>query len=125
MGFLLEIRAEIEPTEDKEKVIKAIKNIFPYVEISVEDNIIYGKSNDGSSLDRFFELIKVQRIVDAALRYLDRSTTGNVVEIKLNRLAAYRNSVNFSSSARLPIYVKITTEHWERIRRELEKCIMS
>ena len=109
--FLIKIKAEIQPTEDKEKVESAIKNIFPDIELQEENGFIIGVSEDKSCLRRFKDLILVQRISKTAEDYLLKCIDGNKLIFNLNRLAAFSNTVNFSESAKPPIVVEIISDN--------------
>lgn len=86
------LRAECYPTEDKGKVVRSIQRLFPDAEISGE-SVISGMSR---SLDEFGELLKRQRIRDAARAVMRRNMKGNSTSFRLNKQVAAVGKVSFS-----------------------------
>lgn len=91
---MLEIRvsARCYPTEDKEKVVRAIKSIFPDASVQGEELLIAG----ASSIDMFAELLKRQRIRDAARRVMRRNMSGSSTKFRLNKQVAAVGKVSFA-----------------------------
>ncbi|MBN1785920.1 MAG: hypothetical protein JW825_02870 [Candidatus Methanofastidiosa archaeon] len=102
------VRARINPTEDEEKVIKAIKNIFPNIELLNDDEYLVGESGALEDLSMLKVLIDAQSIRDSARKAIRNGKDGDGTRIHLNRQAAFVGKVNFSSDSPLgPIVVKI------------------
>ncbi len=87
----VEIETPLHPTEDAEKVIKAIKNLFPEAKIEVDD-VVRGKSE---VVDHFRELLRRQRILDTARTEMIRNTSGNEITLLLNKQTATVSKINF------------------------------
>lgn len=111
------VEAELRFTEDQEKVVKAIKNLFDLEDIRIEKkgrfSRIIGFSENISSLKRFREKIWQQRILDTARSIMLRGSGENYVYFMLNKQAAYNGKVSFiedeKESSLGPIIVKIET----------------
>lgn len=93
---LLSVEVEIEtfvhPTEEEEKVLKAIRNLFPDARIEVEENRVFAIARD---LKHFKELLKRQKILDTARSELLRGRRGNEVVVFLNKQTATVSRINF------------------------------
>jgi len=88
----IRLSARCFPTEDREKIISGIKSIFPDAEIDGDDPIIA----ISSSLDMFAELLKKQRIRDAARRIMRRHIRGQSTSFSLNKQVATVGKISFS-----------------------------
>ncbi|HEX9429962.1 MAG TPA: RNA-binding domain-containing protein [Candidatus Bathyarchaeia archaeon] len=123
MSFLVHSEAEIRPTEDAEKVKKAVTNILRgEVEVRQVDEwsgkvILDGK--DQSSLERFRMILQRDRIRAAARSVLRRSVEGNRLVFYLNKQAAYAGHVSFSApegeSPMGPIQVIVEAENPDQL----------
>jgi uncharacterized protein len=89
---LVTISAKCYPTEDPAKVERAILNLFPGSEVERSADAIMAKTR---SLERFKELIRNHRILDATRRVLVRGTSGNGTRFALNKQAALSGKVSF------------------------------
>jgi len=87
------LHADIRHTEDPDKVKLAIKNLFPDVQIDIQNMKITAHSN---TLDRFQELLKRQRIRSSARSLLLKKCGKNTIVFKLNKQLAYMNKINFA-----------------------------
>ncbi|MFQ6106898.1 MAG: RNA-binding domain-containing protein [Thermoplasmata archaeon] len=94
----VEVEAPCNPTEDVKKVEKAVKKIFPDLEISIKAGRLIGT---GSSIGRFGECLKDQRIRSAARAVLLSSQTANRVTFTLNKQVAFIGKVSFGSGSPL------------------------
>lgn len=88
----------MKPTEDADKIMKAVLNIFPDAELEVIANEVRGTA---SSIERFGELLRSQKIRDAARGVLHRSISGNELRFPLNKQVAFMGKVNFDSEGPL------------------------
>ncbi len=104
------VEAEVRPTEDAEKVRRAINNIFEG-EVRVEGNMARLECRNLTCLTRFHLKLRQQRILDTARSVLKKSTYGGYIEFMLNKQAAYAGKVSFvtdpSESPMGPIQVLI------------------
>lgn len=99
---MVKIRVEVEvrPTEDLEKVRKALLNVFEPGKIEVIERdkgykLLVGKSNSYRSLLKIHELIRRERIMDAARGMLRKGVMGNMLIFKVNKQAAYQGRLSF------------------------------
>ena len=104
----LTIRTRCHLTEDREKVARAITNVFPDAEIQGDDPMIA----HSHSLETFRDLLKRQRIRDAARAVLRRVLKGGSTSFVLNKQVASVGKISFSeeSHALGGIEVIVSTE---------------
>lgn len=102
IGGNVEIKVEVEvnPTEDENKVRVAVQRIFGDIDLqSVEKGEyrrLVGKAEGIESLARFYELLRRERILDAARTVLLRGLLGNKITFYLNKQVAYVGHISFS-----------------------------
>lgn len=101
----IEIETDIYPTESEEKVIKAIKNIFPDAEISISNDKVMARAK---SLERFRELLRKQRILDTARTEILRGKKGSEVVVYLNKQTATVSRINFCDADAILSPLKVT-----------------
>ncbi len=89
------LRAECNPTEDREKVVRSIQRLFPDAVISGE-SVISGVSR---SLGEFGEMLRRQRIRDAARAVMRRNMRGNTTSFRLNKQVAVVGKISFSEES--------------------------
>jgi len=96
------IRAEVEirPTEDENKVLKALKNIIFIESVRILDigrgfKIAIAESNDVSALLKLYELFRRQRILDTARNVMLKNARNGILTLQLNKQAAYQGVVSF------------------------------
>jgi len=92
---VLRVRVEtpVRPTESPEKVIAAVRNLFPDLTIESVDDRLVGTTE---SLDHLRERIRDQRIRDTARRQLLAGRRGDRTTVSLNKQAAAVGVVNFA-----------------------------
>ncbi len=93
--------AEVRPTEDREKVKKAITNLFAgNIETQGEDDD-YGRAwleGEGyGALERFKMILQRDRIRAAARAQLFKGIEGSRIVVFLNKQVAYVGHVSFSA----------------------------
>ena len=121
--FRIEIKAELRPTEDVDKVLKAIKNIFGIDKYEVKEeglySVIKASSSDIRSLLKFHEILRQSRILDTARKILSSGRRGEEIIFKLHKQSAYAGKISFvtfeSESPMGPIEVRIVTDNPEKI----------
>lgn len=101
----IEIETDIYPTESEEKVIKAIKNIFPDAEISISNDKVMARAK---SLERFRELLRKQRILDTARTEILRGKKGSEVVVYLNKQTATVSRINFCDADAILSPLRVT-----------------
>ncbi len=91
--FMLIVTCEVRPTEDKDKVVKAVTNLFSLSKIEVVEDYPYnklvGESDKIESLVKLHRLLRQERILDAFRNVLLNNKVGNTTEFKLNKQSAY------------------------------------
>jgi len=83
------------PTEDREKIVRGILSIFPDAEFDGTDPI----TAVSSSLDTFAELLKRQRIRDAARQVMRRNARRQSISFSMNKQVATVGKISFSEEA--------------------------
>ena len=93
MSMYLEGSVVINPTEDPEKDLRCIFNIFPDCDTVVTD---VGIEFSTGNLDRFVEILTEQQIRDTALMVIGRELEGDTARFHLNKQAAFMGYINFT-----------------------------
>jgi len=105
------VETPVHPTENPDKVMIALRNLFPDVRIESTEGRIVGMTEN---LDRLRELIRTQRIRDTARRQLLAGRRGNRTTVSLSKQAAFVGVVNFAASSPLgDITVEIESDDLE------------
>lgn len=86
------LRARCFPTEDRGRVVAAITGLFPDADVQGADPV----TATSSSVERFGELLRRQRIRDAARVVMRRGLRGNSTSFRLNKQVAAVGKVSFS-----------------------------
>jgi predicted RNA binding protein with dsRBD fold (UPF0201 family) len=88
------VSARVFPTEDVEKVIEAISNIFDYDELEIGDGYVKVMGNR-SSLQFMKESLEKRRIREVARRIFLNGMEGDVLTFKISKQAAFVGNINF------------------------------
>ncbi len=94
------IESNILPTEDESKVERAVRNIFPLIEIHFEENKgrkIKGHAKGLKILSEFRSLLKRSRIRAAARSIMLSSMSASTIILALNKQAAYAGHISFTT----------------------------
>ncbi len=112
------IRVPLRPTEDPEKVRRAILNLFPESEIAIDGGEVVAKT---LSLERFETMIRNQRILDSVRHALLAGASPGSTVISLNKQTAFVDRVSLSEgkAALGNIEVTIESEEIERLIDEI------
>jgi hypothetical protein len=113
------VEAEINPTESEDKVKQAIENIFGNVETKVQSiykgGLLTAETRSLESLTKLYNLLRRERVRDAARRVLFDGLSGKTINFCLNKQVAFAGHVSFSKevaeSPLGPIKVKIECEN--------------
>jgi hypothetical protein len=108
----VKVEAPVRATEDPEKVGEAVLNVFPELEIEVEDDAVRG-TGDSGSLRNLQEALEKRRIRLTARNILKKHLRGNSTWFYINKQAALMNRVNVleeSISALGDILVEIESD---------------
>ena len=91
--MILKGRLPILPTEDPDKVLLCVLNLFPDSEvISSKDDVSFQTTD----VSKFIELLREQQIRDTAVMIIERRTSGDSTSFILNKQAAFMGRVNFT-----------------------------
>ncbi|MEM0015008.1 MAG: RNA-binding domain-containing protein [Zestosphaera sp.] len=121
--FLLTVTCELRPTEDRDKVVKAITNLFTLERVEVVEDYPYsrvvGESRRVESLTKLHHLLRQERILDTVRGVLLGGKAGNTVEFKLHKQSAYvgrATIVTLDSESPLgPIVVRVTSDKIDEV----------
>ncbi len=112
------ILVKVNPTEDPEKVKRSVQNVFPTLDFKripqkrgyLLTTEVYGKAG----LSKLYDLLRRERILDAARATLFKGTDGNKITFYLNKQVAYVGHVSFcepvGESSLGPIKVDISCD---------------
>lgn len=98
-------RTEVTPTEELNKVIRALSNIFNYDEIEVEDGYVYVTGSKESLIKIRESLIK-RKIRSTARSIMIKSITNNTnneIKFNLSKQAAFVGVPNFVEGELSPL----------------------
>lgn len=118
MNCKFKARTPYKPTEDLNRVIQAISNLFDYdsLEIDEEEVIVKG---DVRSLQKLQEALEKRRIRSAARRIMSKNTVQGKFRFLLNKQAALVGVVNLveddETSPLGDIEVEIETDNIEEL----------
>jgi len=93
------VKTEIKPTEDENKVRKAIENIINFERLDLVEEFgkkyYIAKAYSLKALDKISNHIRRSRIELTARNIFEKSIEGNKISFKLNKQAAYANRISF------------------------------
>ncbi len=94
------VEVEINHTEELEKVEAAIENVFGSVEFEVETkewgSLLMARTNGISGLTKLYNLLRRERIRDAARGVLFDGLNEKSIVFYLNKQVAYAGHISFS-----------------------------
>ena len=97
------VEAEIHPTEDAEKVKKAVENILWNAEFEVKPgkrgSLLTAKAKGIDGLTKIYNLLRRERILDAARGALFQGLGERSITFYLNKQVAYVEHLSFSEPA--------------------------
>jgi len=113
------VEAEINPTESETKVKQAIENIFGNVETKVQSiykgAIVTAQAKGIETLTKLQNILRRERIRDAARKALSEGIDGKTISFCLNKQVAFAGHISFSKetaeSPLGPIKIKINCEN--------------
>ncbi len=122
----VQIRVEtpLNPSEDPEKVLRAVRNLFPNcapVTIRTDERHVRleGSMNRLEDLENLKSLLRQEAIRDAARKLLFSSISGSSILVYLNKQAAFAGKVSFcgayDESPLGPVTLTITAENPEQL----------
>jgi len=113
------VEVEVNPTESEEKVKRAIENVLGNLQTKIKlknkGAILTAEGKGIESLTKLYNLLRRERIRDAARGVLFEGLNGNTITFFLNKQVAYAGHLSFSKevaeSPLGPIKVKIKCEN--------------
>lgn len=98
----LRVEAEVNPTEDADKVRVAVEKVFGELPLRLieeeHSNRLVAVAGGVKPLSAFKELLKREQIRAAARRVLLSGVQGNTITFCLNKQVAYVGHISFSQS---------------------------
>jgi len=94
------VEVDVNPTEDLEKVKTAVTNVFTNVEFEVKSqrrgSMLVARAHGMEGLTKLYNLLRRERIRDAARGALFEGLSGKSVTFYLNKQVAYVGHLSFS-----------------------------
>lgn len=95
------VKVEVNPTEDVEKVKMAVANVFANAEIDVKPqnrgSMLVARAHSLEGLTKLYNLLRRERIRDAARGALFEGMRGKSITFYLNKQVAYAGHLSFST----------------------------
>lgn len=95
--------AEINPSESEEKVKAAVCNVLGNISFTVKPEgkggVLTAEASGQESLVKLRNILRSDRVRDAARKALFHSMRGNAISFCLNKQVAYAGHVSFSEEA--------------------------
>lgn len=121
--IVIHIEAEVNPTEDLEKVKLAVENVFGVLSFKIKSrtwgNLLVASSNGLEGLTKFSILLKREQILAAARKVFRRVRDEKSITFYLNKQVAYAGHISFSEqigeSPLGPIKVRIRTNSPQKL----------
>ena len=94
------VETEVNPTEDEDKVQTAVNNVLGNASITVKaaqtGSTLTAEAKGKDSLVKLRNILRNDRIRDAARRLLFKSIRGNEISFFLNKQVAFAGHISFS-----------------------------
>lgn len=94
------VEVEVNLTEELEKIKTAVENVFGGVEFEVETkgwgSLLMARTKGISGLTKLYNLLRRERIRDAARGVLFEGLNGKSIVFYLNKQVAYAGHISFS-----------------------------
>ena len=116
MNCKIYAKTELNPTEDIDKVIKSLKNLFDYDDIEIGENYIL-VSGEKESITNLRKDLRERKIRGAARKMILRGTHANKICFRLSKQAAFAGVPNFVEGDLSPlgeIDVEIETDDTQK-----------
>jgi len=115
----IEMFCAVNPSEDTNKIKKAISNIFPHSTITTENFSISAQSKDLKSFEKIYETIHTKQSQKTYRRNLEKNLEDNTTWFYLNKQAAFAEKIAIcektDESPLGPIKVILTSSNIDRI----------
>ncbi len=115
------VTARLKHTEDPEKVLQAMKNLFPDLEYEVREGYIVGRGRGIEALRTFIEIIGREAIAPRTLQLLRERKRGRSIVIPIDKEVATVSRISFDEEGEMgPIWLEVRGDV-----EELENAIRS
>ena len=109
------VRTAVNPTEDLEKVVKAVRNVLGDVELHQSEKggsiVLEGRLDRIEDLAPLRAILAKMRIRDAASSFLTRIAQEELLSFGLNKQAAYAGHASFYSSGESQLgHIQVTVK---------------
>jgi len=98
--IVVHVEVEVNPTEDLQKVKRAVENIFGAVKFEVESRkwgrLLIAKTTGTAGLTKLYNLLGRERILAAARKVFFSGMDEKSVTFYLNKQVAYAGHISFS-----------------------------
>ena len=98
--IIVHVETEVNPTEDEAKVKRAVENVFTNAEFETKPlkrgTLLTAKTNAIEGLTKLCNLLRRERIRDAARTVFLRGISGHTITFCLNKQVAFAGHVSFS-----------------------------
>jgi len=115
----IEMFCPVNPSEDPEKIIQAISNVFPNSKIKNENYSICAVSKDLNSFEKIYETIQSNRSQKSYRRNLEQNLRNDSTWFYLNKQAAFVERIAICEEAEEspldPIKVVMTSSNIDGI----------
>ena len=115
----IEVSASVNPSEDPEKVKKAISNILSINNIQTGDFYIMAETNDFQLMEKIYESVHSSRSQKVLQKQLERHRNNNSTWFFLNKQAAFVGKVvlceNEDESPLGPVKVVLSSSNINKI----------
>ncbi|MFQ5497499.1 MAG: RNA-binding domain-containing protein [Nitrosopumilus sp.] len=115
----IEMFCSVNPSEDPEKVKKAISNIFPYSTVKSETSTVSAQSKELKSFEKIFETIQSKQSQKTYRKYLEKNLDNSTTWFYLNKQAAFVEKIAICEEAEEsplgPIKVILTSSNIDGI----------
>ena len=115
----IEMFCPVNPSENPEKIKKAISNIFPYSTVKTETSSVIAQSKELKSFEKIFETIQSKQSQKIYRRYLEKNLENSTTWFYLNKQAAFVEKIAICEEAEEsplgPIKVVLTSSNIDGI----------
>jgi predicted RNA binding protein with dsRBD fold (UPF0201 family) len=99
---MIHVETEVNPTEAEEKVKTAVANLFGNIALQTKPayrgSVLTAEAEGQEALIKLCNLLRMDRVRDAARKVLFRSLRGNAIFFCLNKQVAFAGHVSFSEA---------------------------
>ena len=119
INCIIQMTSTLNPSEDSEKVKKAISNIFPHSTIKSEFFAISAQSTELRSFEKIYETIHSKKSQNIYRRYLEKNLDNDTTWFYLNKQAAFVEQIAICEEAEEsplgPIKVILTSSNIDKV----------